>query len=343
MLYVTSRNKRETYPARKAISENRCADGGLYMPMRLLPLSWAELKEMGRQPFNETLAQTLNFLFGTKLTRWDLEFSTGRHPVRLTPMSHQIVMGELWHNVAGDYSDMVRRIGRLIDPEGEQTHLLKTGVSLAVLFGVFAALIREGLADQDQKVDVVCVTGDLSEALAAAYGRQMGLPIGNIVCCCNENGGLWDLLVNGQLRTDGVAVSTATPEADILLPENLECLISLSCGEREVQRYLEAREVGGVYAPEEELLKALRRGLQVCVVSGARMHNTIPNVYSTADYLLSPYSALAYAGLLDYRARAGESRWALVLADRSPERDADAVAAALGMGQRELTALLRKI
>ena len=148
----------------------------------------------------------------------------------------------------------------------------------------------------------------------ADYARAWGLPIGNIVCCCNENSGLWELLRHGQLRTDTASVPTILPEADVAVPENLERLVYEAGGTDEVERYLASCRRGGTYAPSETVLAKMNRGLSVSVVSSSRISQTISSVYRTHRYVLSPGSALSYAGLMDYRAKAGQARNALILA-----------------------------
>ena len=70
--------------------------------------------------------------------------------------------------------------------------------------------------------------------------------------------------------------------------------------------------------------------MYVSVVNTPRMMDIIPNAYTTHDYILSPYSALAYGGLLDYRAVSGITRRSLILAEKSPLVDRDTVTKALG-------------
>ena len=186
------------------------------------------------------------------------------------------------------------------------------------------------------------VSGDFSAPMSAWYARAWGLPIGNIVCCCNENSAVWELIYHGQLRTDGISVRTATPEADVTLPDGLERLISSACGEAEALRFVDSCRIGKVYAPPEAVLRKLREGIWVSVVSGERMSSTIPSVYATNSYLLSPYAALSHAGLLDYRVGTGETRCALVLAERNPLCDVDTVASAMKMNAGEIAGLSGK-
>ena len=239
---------------------------------------------------------------------------------------------------------MVRNLSEKLSagPESVRGDWAGIGVRIAVLFGVFGELMRDGIAGPEKKVDISVVSGDFSGPISAWYAREWGLPIGNIVCACNENGSIWDLFHHGQLRTDQVAVETSTPEADIVLPAGLERLIHGCGGLTEVEKYLDVCRRGGVYSPEERVFARLRRGMYVSVVSGERVRSTIPSVYGTSAHLLSPYGALAYAGLLDYRAGTGESRYALVLEEKSPGCDMDTVAEALGISREELTRHMEK-
>ena len=91
---------------------------------------------------------------------------------------------------------------------------------------------------------------------------------------------------------------------------------------------------------EEDELERLQQGMFVSVVSLRRTARTISNVYSAKGYLMGPETAMAYAGLQDYRATAGEGRLALILARRRPVDDVEAVAAAIGMDPAALKARL---
>lgn len=74
----------------------------------------------------------------------------------------------------------------------------------------------------------------------------------------------------------------------------------------------------------------MRAGFSVSVVSADRPGALIPRIFSTSDYLLSPYGALVYGGLMDYRALTGEGAPALLLAEESPLRWGEEVLTALG-------------
>ena len=107
-----------------------------------------------------------------------------------------------------------------------------------------------------------------------------------------------------------------------------------------MQRYLEAARLGKNYYADDKLLQKLRQGIYVTVTSQHRVLETIPNAYTTHDYILSPSAALNYIGLQDYRARTGECRNALIFTERSPRTDVSVVARALGFTQQTLEKML---
>jgi len=207
---------------------------------------------------------------------------------------------------------------------------------MAVLAGILGN--REILGTD--LVDFSVISGDFTLPISAWYLRKMGFPIGNIICCCNENNQFWDLLCNGQMRTDGCSLLTIVPEADITLPVNLERLISAYGGVMETERYLDCCRSGTQYFVSDLMLQQLRQGIYASVLSSMRVENTIPNVYKTHNYLLSPASALAYSGLLDYRAKTGIARAAIIWSDQGPLCNAETIANIMDIPVAELKRII---
>jgi len=340
VLYVTTRNNRDAFTARRALCENRGPDGGFYVPFREPLFSPGEIAALKEKSFNHCIADVLNVLFNTRLTAYDIDFSIGRYPIRMQMLGQRLVIGECWHNLESDFSRIVKNLTALLrsdnNAETEPGNWAEIGIRIAVLFGIFGELMRQGIPGEEGKVDISLVSGDFSGPISAWYARRWGLPIGNIVCCCNDNGNLWDFICHGQLRTGDIAIPTITPEADVVVPSGLERLIYSTAGTEEVEKFLASVRRGNTYYLDDLLLKRLRQGLYVTVTSGHRVLSTIPSIFSTSQYILSPYSALAYAGLQDYRARTGESRTALLLAEKSPSLDGETVSVALGISKDAL-------
>lgn len=326
MLYVTTRNKHDTYTVHHAMQKDRSEDGGLFQPFRLPAFSREELLALGQQTFGQRVAQILNLFFSARLTGWDVDFCAGKNPVRLAPMSHRILVAECWHNPDNTFARMEKSLcericGKTVE---KPTAWMAIAVRIAVLFGIYGDLLAADAVRPEKPLDVAVTAGDFTAPMAAWYAREMGLPIGNVICCCEEDSGLWELLHHGEVRTD------------CGMPQNLERLINLTLGAEEAERYCEACDKGRTYATRPGTLELLRRGMYAYVVSPQRQNSLIPSVFRTGGMILGPESALSYGGLLDYRAKTGESRPALLLAERSPVLDKTAVAAAMDISEQEL-------
>ena len=337
MLYLTTRSSRDAYTAQRALRESRGPDGGMYLPFRGPSFAPEDWKKLSAMPFGQRVAEILNRLFQMRLTCWDVDVCIGRNPVNIESLGHRTLVAELWHNPGQSYDYLARELAeQLLNESSCQSGWLSIALRIAMLFGIYGQLP----GDSSEPVDISVISGDFAAPISAYYARAWGLPIGNIVCCCNENSGLWELLRHGQLRTDTASVPTILPEADVAVPENLERLVYEAGGTDEVERYLASCRRGGTYAPSETVLAKMNRGLSVSVVSSSRISQTISSVYRTHRYVLSPGSALSYAGLMDYRAKAGQARNVLILAEKSPALDAERTAAALNISRQELNELL---
>lgn len=340
MLYITTRNKHDVYTAYRTLNEDRGTDGGFFVPFQMPHVDRDAICALKDKSFGQNVADILNLLFSARMDGWDVDFCIGRYPTRLVAMSHRILFAETWHNPDLDFVRIVRNLTnriRGLDHTLEQpTNWAWIGVRVAVLFGLFGELAKINSVDPEHPVDMAVPSGDFSLPMAVWYAREMGLPIGNIICGCNDNGGLWDFLHHGELHTDSRAVHTATPEGDVAVPSNLERLIYGTLGSRETERFLEAMDSGRDYRPLPTMLDSLRRGMYAGVVSDDRMEQIIRSVYHTSAYIMDPYSALAYCGLQDYRTRYAENRTAIVLSERSPIRFAPAVCKSLGISGEDL-------
>ena len=343
MLYITTRSKNDAFTAHRTMNQDRGPDGGLFVPFRMPIFEREQILDLANKPFGQNVADILNLFFTTHLTGWDVDMTIGRHPIQFRSMNYRIMVAELWHNMDWNFARCVRTLAQRIHPDGDiigaHSNWVEIAVRIAVLFGVFGELLRTQQVEMDRPVNVALASGSFAGPMAVWYGRQMGLPIGTIICGCNENGAAWDLLHRGELDTDTLAVSTTTPDCDFYL----ERLIYGACGHEETMRYCWSCTEGGTYIPSEADFEAIRQGMFAAVVSGVRVDTIVPSVYRTNEYILDPYGALAYGALSDYRARTGISGPALLLSEKSPICSADMVAGKLRITVSELKRRLSEV
>ena len=333
MLYATTRNARETYTAQRAMTEKRAPDGGYYVPFREPYFYASDLRTFSQKDFLEVTAEVLNLLLGTRLTPLEIEFTVGRHPIGLQKIGRRTVAGERWRNVSWTFSGLVAELTREISlqaPEnrsaGPWAHI---AAGTAVLFGIWSQLLRARILNSGDLLDVAVGEPDLLSAASAVYAKSWGLPLGRVVCGCQDSDGLWDLLHSGEVPAQKA-------------PEDLELLLSACGGPEEVRRFLYCREAKKHYRPSDPVFRKLKDSVAAAVIGEKRIYNTLPAVFATHHYLLSLDGALAYAGLLDYRATSGSGSWGLVLCDRSPSLDIEVIAAALHRSENDVRKLLMK-
>ncbi len=333
MLYITTRNDSQTYTAQQVADGDRGAEGGFFVPLSFPRYTPAEISRLKEKSFHQCIAEVLNRLFPVHLSEWDVRFSIGRSPVRLQSLGHRCTIVQSWHNPQWEYEYLEKRLASSLNVNTpEPGNWVRIAIEAAVLFGIFSDLQRSGI----DAMDVSMVSGDFAGPTSAWYAHQWGLPIGNILCCCNENRNVWGLICHGDFRTDGVSLPTQIPEADVVIPKNLEHLIYGCGGTEEVQHYLEACRTGMVYIPGNMVLEKMRKGLYVSVISTQRALETISNVYRAYEFVLTPHSALAYAGMMDYRTRTGIMRHAIVIEKDSPRASMKVISAAIGTTEEEL-------
>ena len=92
-------------------------------------------------------------------------------------------------------------------------------------FAAYAQLLRAGKITFGDEVDFCVPTGNFGDILAGYYAKQMGLPVGKLVCASNENNVLTDFLTTGTYTAKREFFKTTSPSMDILVSSNLERLL----------------------------------------------------------------------------------------------------------------------
>ena len=339
MLYATTRSKVATYTAQRALKEERAPDGGFYIPTRFPFYDRDSLLALLKEPAPEIVARILNEFFRTDIGRLDVEFALGRRFFGIRDISHRIFIGELWRNLDGSFDSLCRRLTQRVSLEAGTDHpgtWMRISCRIALLFAIFAELYRKEQAAWFEQLDVAVLTGDFEGAFAVYAARKMGLPIGEIICCCNENSGVWDLINRGQIKLSSKVVPTMTPKCDMVVPQALELLIRDKLEWDDVEEFLEQQKKAGTYYLSPEEFRHFRYGISASVVGESRVRLAIPNLYNTNGYILCPYSALVYTGLMDYRSHPGPRRAALMLSEFDPRENIQTVIRALAISDREL-------
>ncbi|MBR4016422.1 MAG: hypothetical protein IKK11_01240 [Oscillospiraceae bacterium] len=299
MLYVSTRNKIETHTSHRALFTDNAPDGGFFAPFHLPECS---IDDFGGS-LEENIARILNVFFDTNLCSDDIKNAIGSDAIVVSNISQRLLFAEAFHNPAGNIRNIIENIHYLLTnqrtvPDG----WVYIAIKIALLFGLFVHFKSE----QDG-LDVALPADDYGDLSAVLYAKKMGLPMNRIICVCNHNNRLWDLVNRGEYSLVEK------------MPNYLENLIYHIYGNEGVTYLLKHAQKKSAYMLNDEQVQALTNELFVAVVSNDRIDTVAANMFSSNQYRISPDAALAYAGLQDYRSKTGINKHTLIFAEQRPD------------------------
>ena len=303
MLYLSTRNKADSFTAYRVLRSSAAPDGGMFIPMQLPVLDDIALASFERMGFAETTAAIMNLFFGTKLSAWDIDLAVGRQALDLVSAGYKVSLAESWHNHAGTHNYFLQRLYCLVCGEKLTREIpnlwFQTAANIAILFGVYGKYCRQEIYE----FDVAIESGDLLLLLAIRYAQKMGLPIQKVILGCIDGDGLWEFISYGSYQTSRKE-----------LMAGFEALLWLEFGYGEVHEYISSLQNRRQYRLPEARFAQFRTGLFAAVVGDNRVKNTIDSTMRTNNYQMESSTARAFGALQDYRAKIGINRNTLLFA-----------------------------
>ena len=179
----------------------------------------------------------------------------------------------------------------------------------------YAKLYANGVIAKDELVNVVVPTGNFGNILAAFYAKNMGLPIGKLICASNENKVLYDFFSTGTYDKNRDFILTSSPSMDILISSNLERLIYRIAGnDAEKNAELMASLSGnGKYEITAEM-KAQLADFYGNYTSEQETATVIKKLYEDTGYIIDTHTAVA-SGVYDkYKKETGDTETKAIIA-----------------------------
>jgi len=320
MLYVSTRNASDAFTVHRAIHEERSPDGGFYIPFRYPVISPEELASFKGKTQGEIIAAVLNRYFGTRLTGWDVESAVGRVPLKTETTNQKILFVECWRNAFGSFEYLLSSIYALLTGDKNSQTSPHGWARVAIVVSLYFAMYS-AIGFPENGIDIAVSTEDLANATAALYARAMGLPMNNLICACDSNIGIWNLINKGELNCGGSPVPWQQSEQRNANTDYMELFLYRFLGPNRLMRYLEACERKASYCLDEDELRVLNQGVFAFVVSTDRINAIINTLLRTNGYAADSNTAIAYAGVQDYRSRTGINKETLIPALYRPQRD----------------------
>ena len=195
----------------------------------------------------------------------------------------------------------------------------------------YAQMVDRGYIQENDKLNFTVPTGNFGNILAAFYARQIGIPIGKLICASNVNKVLYDFFQTGTYDKNRDFILTSSPSMDILISSNLERLIYHSLGDDAAAnaalmndlaqkgsytvagtsgKYLDVFE--GIYATEEQV------------------SDTIRSVYESCGYVIDTHTAVAAYADGIYRQK--DDTASVIVSTASPYKFMSSVLGAIDAG-----------
>ncbi len=197
-------------------------------------------------------------------------------------------------------------------------------------FSAYADLLTAGRIKLGDEVNFAVPTGNFGNILAGWYAKQMGLPVGRLVCASNANNVLTDFLRTGRYDRKRDFYKTITPSMDILISSNLERLLYHMTGDTaKVASWMKELAETGTY-DVGGLLGEIQETFWADWADDAATKKCIHDVFAREGYVLDTHTAVAYIVSERYRKETGDDRPMVVVSTASPYKFAPSVLAALG-------------
>ena len=195
-------------------------------------------------------------------------------------------------------------------------------------FRAYGDLVKAGRIRMGDVVDYTVPTGNFGDILAGYFAKEIGLPVGRLICASNANDVLTEFLTTGRYDKRRPFYKTTSPSMDILVSSNLERLLYLVSGDAGYVAQLMAQlNEQGWYQVSEDILARLQAvfGCGCCNDAGAA--EVIGRLWREQKYLCDPHTAVAWS-VAESHTR-GEAPM-VVLSTASPYKFPAAVLGALG-------------
>lgn len=147
--------------------------------------------------------------------------------------------------VSGNFDDCQSAVKKIFASEEDNALLKEKNVMLSsansinfgrlapqivYYFSAYLDLVSSEQISFGDEVDFCVPTGNFGDILAAYYAKQMGLPVGKLLCASNKNKILTDFFATGVYDVKRNFYKTMSPSMDILISSNLERLLFEICG-----------------------------------------------------------------------------------------------------------------
>lgn len=199
----------------------------------------------------------------------------------------------------------------------------------------YCDLLNSGEIALGDRINVCVPTGNFGNIFAAYLAKQMGLPLGKLICASNQNNILTDFLNTGRYDRNRQFHCTMSPSMDILISSNLERLLALTAGKEATALYMADLAQKGAYEVSGEVKGKIDESFKGYFADENETAATIRKYFTEYGYLADTHTSVALTAAEKYIAETGDRTPMVVASTASPYKFAADVCASLGMKKPE--------
>ncbi len=183
----------------------------------------------------------------------------------------------------------------------------------------YTRLLANGDIKAGEKVNFVVPTGNFGNILAAFYAKNMGVPVGKLICASNENKVLYDFFETGVYDRNREFILTSSPSMDILISSNLERLIFRIAGDdaKKTAEMMDALKTTGKYTITDDM-KAKLADFTGGWASEKDTAKEIKRVYDETGYVMDTHTAVASSVYHTYKEKTNNDTKTISASTASP-------------------------
>lgn len=202
----------------------------------------------------------------------------------------------------------------------------------------YAQLAAKGVFKAGSPMNVAVPTGNFGNILAACYAKQMGIPIGKLICASNENKVLYDFFRTGAYDRNRAFMLTSSPSMDILISSNLERLIYQIAGgdDKRNDSLMQDLSRKGRYEITPEM-KGHLADFYGNYANEEETADTIRRIYEEEGYVIDTHTAVAAAVYGKYREETGDDTPTVIASTASPYKFTRSVMTAIDKSYDSMT------
>lgn len=253
--------------------------------------------------------------------------------------------------IHGNFDDAQSGVKRLFGDEELKAEMNEAGLQFSsansinigrlvpqVVYYVYAyaQLLARGELKDGEIMNVVVPTGNFGNILAAYYAKNMGVPVGKLICASNENKVLFDFFRTGFYDKNREFILTSSPSMDILISSNLERLIYKIAGADPVKNEALMKQL--VAEGRYKITDAMKTQLVDFFggyASEVQTAEQIKKVYEKEAYVMDTHTAVASAVYDQYKAATGDETKTVIASTASPYKFTRSVMNAIDLAYDE--------